>query len=63
MKNKNDKNQKLDYFSENLAVPEVHVGGSGDADEAPEDDSGRDEVVFENLAFPEIKIHKNPKKD
>lgn len=61
MKNKSDKNQKLDYFSENLAVPEVHVNNSGELPDSPEAENSKDEVVFENLAFPEIKIHR--KKD
>ena len=51
-----DKKHKIDYFSENLAVPEIHVES---ADEAS--DNG-DEMVFDNLAIPEIKIrHKKNK--
>ena len=61
MKNKNDKNQMLDFFSENLAVPEVHVNSSGELPDYAENESSKDEVVFENLAFPEIKIHKKGK--
>ena len=52
-----DKKHKIDYFSENLAVPEIHVDS---ADEASDNDI--DEMVFDNLAIPEIKIrHKKNK--
>ncbi len=60
MKDK-DKNRKLDYFSENLAVPEIHVDTlKHSAENDEEQDSGSD-VIFENLAIPEVKL-KNPAK-
>lgn len=60
MKDK-DKNRKLDYFSENLAVPEIHVDTLkySAANDEEQDSSG--DVVFENLAIPEVKL-KNPAK-
>ena len=62
MKSKKDKNQKLDYFSENLAVPEVHVNDQDNVTDTVENEDTKDEVVCENLAFPEIKIHKKKEK-
>ena len=61
MKSKQEKNQKLDYLSENLAVPEVHVNNNDSVQDTAEPGDSRDEVVFENLAFPEVKIHKKRK--
>ena len=58
----NDKKKKLDYFSDNLAVPEIHVN----SDKAGEDDDEQSEnggdMIFENLAIPEIKL-RSPRKD
>lgn len=57
-----EKKQKLDYFSENLAFPEIHVntGKSQDDDDTAQDESETD-VVFENLAVPEVKVTKKKK--
>ncbi len=58
-----DKKQKIDYFSDNLAFPEVHVNSqvntNDDQEETPE---GNGDVVFDNLAVPEVKIRKQDKK-
>lgn len=67
---KNSKNGKLrkkhlDYDSENLAFPEVHIDTEGEDHYAAhsEDDSADDgQVVFDNLAVPEIKIKRKIKK-
>ena len=57
------KDKKIDYFSENLAVPEIHVGSEK---KAPEDDdiSKEDDgdLIFENLAVPEINMKNFRKK-
>ena len=58
MKDK-DKNRKLDYFSENLAVPEIHVDTLKNTAENDEEPNIGGEVIFENLAVPEVKL-KNP---
>lgn len=52
------KKKILGYFSENLAVPEIHVDNSvkTEENENEEQDNGS-EVVFDNLAVPEIKFH------
>ncbi len=56
-----EKKQKLDYFSENLAFPEIHVNtGKTQTDDADQDESETD-VVFENLAVPEVKVTKKKK--
>lgn len=64
---KDKKNQKLDYFSENLAFPEVHVGTPAQTeDEDAGSESGGGDMVFDNLAVPEIKVShspRQPKKD
>lgn len=54
-----DKKHKIDYFSENLAVPEIHVDSDDEQDDsaADENDSGG-EMIFDNLAIPEIKIRR-----
>lgn len=58
-----DKKQKIDYFSDNLAFPEVHVNSqvntNDDQEETPEENGN---VVFDNLAVPEVKIRKQDKK-
>lgn len=58
-----DKKHKIDYFSENLAVPEIHVDSADEASDNDTDDNDSvDEMVFDNLAIPEIKIrHKKNK--
>ena len=58
-----DKKQKLDYFSENLAFPEIHVNfrKPSDDDNTEEPENGG-EVLYDNLAIPEIKIKKHDKK-
>lgn len=58
-----DKNQKLDYFSENLAFPEIHVNSHKPSeDDNTEEPENGGEVVYDNLAIPEIKIKKHDKK-
>ena len=58
-----DKKQKIDYFSDNLAFPEVHVNSqvstTDDQEDTPE---GNGDVVFDNLAVPEVKVRKQDKK-
>lgn len=56
-----DKNRKLDYFSENLAVPEIHVDTLKHSAANDEEQDSCGDVVFENLAIPEVKL-KNPAK-
>lgn len=56
-----DNKQKLDYFSENLAFPEIHVNSQKPA----EDDTelpGKGDVIYDNLAVPEIKVKKPKEK-
>ncbi|WP_294408855.1 hypothetical protein [uncultured Ruminococcus sp.] len=52
------KNKHLDYSTENLAFPEVHIDNDTkeetDKSEADDKTSGGD-MVFDNLAIPEIK--------
>lgn len=58
-----DKDKKIDYFSENLAVPEIHVGTEKKLPE--DDDISKEEsggFIFENLAVPEINMKKFKKK-
>lgn len=55
-----DKDKKLGYVSENLAVPEIHVDNHEEEDDVDNDDGSG--IVYDNLAFPEIKIH-NKNKD
>lgn len=58
-----DNKHKIDYFSENLAVSEIHVDSADEAsDNDIDDNDSGDEMVFDNLAIPEIKIrHKKNK--
>lgn len=54
-------NQKLDFFSENLAFPEVHVNTQkNDDNNEPEEPEG--DVAFDNLAVPEVKVKNHKKK-
>lgn len=53
------KNKHLDCYTDNLAFPEVHVEDVKTEHDENENDDGSD-VIFDNLAIPEIKI--NPKK-
>ena len=55
---KRKKREKLNYASENLAFPEVHIDGSEDEEPAEQHPPAEEEsgVVFENLAVPEIKL-------
>ena len=47
-----DKKHKIDYFSENLAVPEIHVDSADEAsDNDIDDNDSGDEMVFDNLAI------------
>ncbi len=52
-----DSEQKLDHFSENLAFPEIHVNS-----QKPEEDDtelhGKGDIVYDDLAVPEIKVKK-----
>ncbi len=54
-----DKKHKLEFFSENLAVPEVHVDDP-ENDKPEEDDElhSEGEFVYDNLAVPEINLKK-----
>lgn len=58
------KHTHLDYDSENLAFPEVHIETDKTSQpETNDDDSGSSaDVVTENLAFPEIKIKRTKNK-
>lgn len=57
-----EKKQKLDYFSENLAFPEIHVNtGKPQTDDDADQDESETDVVFENLAVPEVKVTKKKK--
>jgi len=57
-----EKKQKLDYFSENLAFPEIHVNpGKSQTDDDTDQDESETDVVFENLAVPEVKVTKKKK--
>lgn len=50
-----DNKKKIDFHTDNLAVPEVTV--NEDPNSAPEaSEPEEDMVVYENLAFPEIHI-------
>ena len=47
-----DKKHKIDYFSENLAVPEIHVDSADEAsDNDIDDNDSGDEMMFDNLAI------------
>ncbi len=50
-----DKNNKLDFFSENLAFPEVHVDSQKNEDDN-EPAAPHGDVAIDNLAVPEVKI-------
>ena len=56
-----DKKQKLDYFSENLAFPEIHVNSQKQTENDDTDLHANGDVIYDNLAVPEIQIKK--KKD
>lgn len=57
-----EKKQKLDYFSENLAFPEIHVNSvKPQNDDDSDQDETESDVVFENLAVPEVKVNKKKK--
>ena len=47
-----DKKNKLDFFSENLAFPEVHVDSQ----------KNTGDVAIDNLAVPEVKVKDHKKK-
>lgn len=55
---KRKKREKLNYASENLAFPEVHIADGEDEEPAEQQPPAEEEsgVVFENLAVPEIKL-------
>lgn len=56
-----DKKNKLDFFSENLAFPEVHVDSQKNTDDnEPADPHG--DVAIDNLAVPEVKVKDHKKK-
>ena len=54
-------NQKLDFFSENLAFPEVHVNTQKN-DDNNETEEPEGDVAFDNLAVPEVKVKNCRKK-
>lgn len=59
LKNKRKKASEYKVDSENLAVPEVHLGDAeGDDDKSDSDES----IVYDNVAIPEIHIKKHKKK-
>ena len=43
--------------SENLAVPEVHIGEAHEEEPEP----GRKNITYENVAIPEIHVHRKKK--
>ncbi len=56
-----DKKNKLDFFSENLAFPEVHVDSQKNTDDnEPTEPHG--DVAIDNLAVPEVKVKDHKKK-
>lgn len=57
---KND-NKKLDFFSENLAFPEVRVNTQKN-DDNNETEEPEGDVAFDNLAVPEVKVKNRRKK-
>ncbi len=59
---KEEKAHKLEYHSENLAVPEVHVDPNGSYDDEDIEPENGGEMIFENLAVPEIKLKKRSAK-
>lgn len=58
----NDKKKKLDYFSDNLAVPEIRVNSDRTGEDDDEQSEKGCDMIFENLAIPEIKL-RNPGKN
>lgn len=58
----NDKKKKLDYFSDNLAVPEIRVNSDRTGEDDDEQSEKGGDMIFENLAIPEIKL-RNPGKN
>ena len=44
--------------SENLAVPEVHIGEAHEEEPEPEPEEN---ITYENVAIPEIHIHRKKK--
>ena len=67
LKKRKEKQSKYQVDSENLAVPEVHIGEIS-AEHENEEDSTHDDsdspitVDTEDVAIPEIHIHKNNKR-
>lgn len=54
-----DKKQKLEFFTENLAVPEVHVDvPENNVPEGDDELHSDGEFVYDNLAIPEINLKK-----
>ncbi|MCQ2496524.1 MAG: hypothetical protein MJ131_08030 [Lachnospiraceae bacterium] len=47
--------KKLDFHTDNLAVPEITVDEE-DASVSDSDEDNENDVVYDNLAFPEIHI-------
>lgn len=74
MKNFFKKKKHIDYSAENLAVPEVFVDDDEQTQEVQESlrkndsendsvsDDEKDEVIFDNLAVPEINIRRKRRK-
>lgn len=54
-----DEKKNIGFDSENLAVPEVRIGEKRDESEDIEEQEDSRDVLYDNLAFPEIKIRKN----
>lgn len=53
-----DNKKKIDFHTDNLAVPEITVDDENDSLDGA--DSDENNVVYENLAFPEIHIKPAP---
>ncbi len=64
-KRKSGKIKKSTHYqveSENLAVPEVHVGHGEDAPAAEKEETQEKEsITYENVAIPEIHVHHEKK--
>ena len=50
-----EKEPKITFRAEELAVPEVHTGALPLEEELEEDD---EEIRYDNVAIPEIHVHK-----
>ena len=57
-KRKKANHREYKIESENLAVPEVHIGEAHEKEPEPEPEEN---ITYENVAIPEIHIHRKKK--